>query len=134
MRRLIAGAMCLMGVGGGCALFYDTGTGGFVVSGEAGAGLEDCGADVTCPALSLGCVGSQDCDGGMICCLIMGGQSSAQAACRPAPCVGNPFAAQLCQADAECSGESCVSQTCILGTSTVGLRACGVLPSPICTP
>jgi hypothetical protein len=131
MRRLlVAGAAASLTVAGaGCALFYDTG--GFSVSGEAG--LEDCGADATCPALSLGCVGSQDCDGGMVCCLIMG-QGSAQAACRAPPCVATPVPVQLCQGNAECSQESCVAQTCVLGTSTVGLRACGVLPVPLCMP
>jgi hypothetical protein len=137
MRRLVIAAVSMAVVSAGCALFYDMGTGGFTVSGEAGAGIEDCGADVTCPALSLGCLGSQDCDGGLVCCLIIGGQSSAQSACRAAPCPGmplQPFPGQLCQGDQECSQSTCVSQTCVLGTNTVGLRACGLLPMPVCTP
>lgn len=117
---------------GACALFYDLGTNGYSVSGEGGAGLEDCGADVACPALSLGCVSSQDCDAGMICCLVVAGLSSAQSRCSAAPCAGT-IPVQLCKSSTECEGVSCMSYTCTLAGNTVGLEACGQLPQPICS-
>jgi hypothetical protein len=130
-RALLAGACAAAALAiAGCALLYDLGTGGYSVSGEGGAGLEDCGADMSCPNLALGCLGSGDCDAGMVCCLIVGGQSSAQSACSAGPC-GGPVPIQLCQGGAECAQGSCVQQTCVLGTITVGLEACGL--QPLCT-
>jgi hypothetical protein len=135
MRPLLAVAAFVSSavLAAACALFYDLGTKGYSVSGEGGAGLEDCGADATCPALSLGCVSAENCDAGMICCLIIGGQSSAQSKCSVGPCAGL-LPVQLCKASEECSeGGTCISQTCTLAGNSVGLEACGQLPQPLCS-
>jgi hypothetical protein len=132
--RLALALGCLVAGAAGCLLVYDLGTGGYSLAEEAGIGFADCGADATCPDLSLSCLGTEDCgDGGMACCLSLVG-GSVQSRCSTTGCSG--AIGQLCKSTAECSGSlRCVSQTCSsVGGATVGLQACGQLPIPSCTP
>ncbi len=83
--------------------------------------------------LDLRCLSATDCAsdaGGQVCCVALA-STSASAACQVGPC-GGSLPVQLCAADSECSGSTCVLQTCTLAGSKVTVRACGTIPT--CTP
>lgn len=86
------------------------------------------------PAVSLACVSSADCgDGGKVCCVVVSSSlTSANTACRAAPCTGI-LPAQLCKTSAECGKAGlCTTQACNFGTTNVTIQACGSVAG--CTP
>ena len=127
-RALLAGAVAALAfVGAHCALFYDLGTGGYTASNEGGPTTIDCGADATCPELVLGCASAKDCDAGMVCCVTIAGAASCSGSCG-----GATPGIQLCESNAECPEGNCMAQKCLLGSSMIGVNACGV--QGLCTP
>jgi hypothetical protein len=83
------------------------------------------------------CASASDCrsEGGtQVCCLVLGGGSSASSACQ-AQCGGSPTlpSVQFCTSDPECGNASCTMQVCSFGGSTLPLRLCGnvVMCSPV---
>jgi hypothetical protein len=100
----------------------------------------------TCPAetAAFGCLQATDCDGGEICCLLVGSaigascESVSEAGFCPYPSQG--ASAQLCQTVAECGdADWCDSVPCVLGAVSGDLSLCGrglrrVCPNGIALP
>jgi len=118
---LLAAAMAVV-EGLGCALFTDLGTGGYGPA-DAGNAQSACDGDGACFAFTLSCVGASDCPSGQICCLSLNSTSSVTFACANGPvCIAG---VQLCRADTECTGATCVMQQCTFDAAAITIQACG---------
>lgn len=128
LRAIALGASGLV-LATGCLLVTGS-TDGYEL---ADAGAAETGADAGgAGALDLQCLSSSSCAGdgspGQVCCVAITGTSSARSTCQAGPC-GGTLPVQLCGSDAECTGTTCVTQTCSLAGASVTVRACGALPT-----
>ena len=98
----------------------------------ADAGASEATAEAGAGSLDLRCLSANACAGdgapGDICCVTFTGTTSATSACQAGPC-GGTLPVQLCAADAECAGTTCVTQSCTLAGAAVTVRACGAVPT-----
>jgi hypothetical protein len=82
--------------------------------------------------VKVGCLQACECGAGTVCCGVLNGaivDSECQAVpanghCQPYPQTSTQASAQLCKVTSECiGGQSCISQTCVLGAK---LNICGL--------
>lgn len=128
LRTVLIPATAALAVVTGCVIVTGS-TDGYDL---ADAGAAQTSADAAAGALDLQCLSTSSCAGdgavGALCCVTITGTSSARSACQPGPC-GGTLPVQLCASDAECTGTTCVTQTCSLAGASVTVRACGALPT-----
>ena len=129
LGALAVGTASVGSLVGGCMLF---------IGGTEGYSLVDSGAAeastaVSCTLMSDGgfclfsqCQSAGDCvgdAGGEVCCLGAWSTSAIGTMCRSA-CAFSFM--QVCKADDECGGKSCVYQGCTVGPDEVDLHVCGL--------
>jgi hypothetical protein len=130
----VLGALALGGLGLGgaftaCAIFTGS-TDGYVLA-DAGPGEVDgaCAADGGL-CLVDECVSAADCtstsdSSPAVCCLGLVSSGTLGASCETSACQLGSF--QLCKGDAECSGLTCVEQSCSVNGSPLPIKACGLV-------
>jgi hypothetical protein len=69
---------------------------------------------------------SSDAGGPQACCVVVSGLSIVGPTCALSPCA-TP-GAQLCATDTECTGTSCILQSCMF-SGTAPIQACGLVPT-----
>jgi hypothetical protein len=116
----------------GCALFQDLDSSPYQL---VDAGGVDCGADVACPKLSLGCTPPCPSDA-PVCCVTVPSKgppvptcTATSSACTTAQ---GGLSVALCTQSSDCSSGTCVSQTCTFGGIQGTVQACGTVAT--CTP
>jgi hypothetical protein len=69
---------------------------------------------------------SSDAAGHQACCVSVSGVSIVGPTCGPSPCASP--GAQLCATDTECTGTSCILQSCMF-SAAAPIQACGLVPT-----